>query len=107
MLYKSIEPVELQERLQQPSRLRVIDVREVFEYEIARIGGAELNPLSRFQEWAGELQPETEIVFMCHHGIRSAQVCGVLARLGFTNLYNLSGGIDAWSREVDKNVPLY
>lgn len=107
MLYQTIEPTELADRLSQPNPPQVIDVREVFEYEIARIEGAELKPLSRFNDWAGELEPKTEIVFMCHHGIRSAQVCSVLARLGFANLYNLSGGIDAWSREVERDVPLY
>jgi rhodanese-related sulfurtransferase len=82
-------------------------VREASEYEISRIEAATLLPLSRFHEWADTLDPENEIVFMCHHGIRSAQVCSVLARNGFSRLYNLSGGIDRWSREVDPDVPLY
>ena len=85
----------------------LIDVREPLEHEIAHIEGARLLPLSRFQEWAGALRPEQEIVFMCHHGIRSAQVCTFFSRQGFMKLYNLTGGIDAWSREVDTDVPLY
>ena len=105
--YGTISPEELKERLERGDPLEVIDVREQEEYEIARIEGARLLPLSRFPEWAGTLDAEAEIVFMCHHGIRSAQVCSYLAREGFTKLYNLSGGIDAWSLEVDRTVPRY
>lgn len=105
--YETISPEELKERLERGDRLEVIDVREQEEYEIARIEGARLLPLSRFPEWAGTLDAETEIVFMCHHGIRSAQVCSYLAREGFRKLYNLDGGIDAWSVEVDRTVPRY
>jgi len=105
--FESISPEELKERLERGDRLEVIDVRETEEYELARIEGARLLPLSRFPEWAGALDPDAEIVFMCHHGIRSAQVCSYLAREGFRKLYNLSGGIDAWSCEVDRRVPRY
>ncbi len=106
-MHKSIEPAQLAARLANGEELRVIDVREQIEYDIARLEQAELMPLSRFQEWADTLDPSQETVFMCHHGIRSAQVCMALARVGFTKLHNLSGGIDAWSKEVDARVPRY
>jgi rhodanese-related sulfurtransferase len=105
--YQTISPEELKERLERGDKLEVIDVREPEEYELARIEGTRLLPLSRFPEWAGTLDPEAEIVFMCHHGIRSAQVCSYLAREGFSRLHNLAGGIDAWSWEVDRSVPRY
>lgn len=105
--YGTISPEELKERMERGDELEVIDVREPEEYEIARVEGARLLPLSRFPEWAGTLDPEAEIVFMCHHGIRSAQVCAYLAREGFKKLYNLAGGIDGWSWEVDRSVPRY
>lgn len=107
MNYETITPGELDARLQRGDELLLIDVREVVEHEIARIEGARLLPLSLFQEWAGTLDPAAEIVVLCHHGIRSAQVCAFLARQGFTKLSNLAGGIDSWSREVDRSVPLY
>ncbi len=107
MNYKTIEPRELAARLANGERVKIIDVREQIEHDIARIEAAELLPLSRFQEWADTLNVEDEIVFLCHHGIRSAQVCSLLSRLGFTKLHNLSGGIDAWAKEVDSSVPLY
>ena len=108
MFYEEITPTELAQRMEtDAAAFQLIDVREPVEHELASIEGAHLLPLSRFQEWAGALSPESEIVFMCHHGIRSAQVCTFFARQGFTKLHNLAGGIDAWSREVDESVPLY
>jgi adenylyltransferase/sulfurtransferase len=107
MSYQTIEPSELYARMGRGESPLLIDVREPEEYALARIEGARLLPLSRFQEWAGALNPEEETVFICHHGIRSAHVCAVLARQGFRRLLNLSGGIDLWSKEVDPNVPRY
>jgi rhodanese-related sulfurtransferase len=107
MSYETITPKQLDERIRRGESLRLIDVREPIEFELARIEGAELLPLSRFDEWAHSLSPEDEIVVMCHHGIRSAQVCMALAREGFGKLYNLAGGIDRWSYEVDPSVPQY
>jgi rhodanese-related sulfurtransferase len=107
MDYETITPEEFVERAARGERVRLIDVREPEEFELARVEGAELMPLSRFNEWAGALGAEEEIVFMCHHGIRSAQVCAALARSGFAQLYNLAGGIDRWSAKVDPNVPRY
>ncbi|HEX8458073.1 MAG TPA: rhodanese-like domain-containing protein [Pyrinomonadaceae bacterium] len=107
MSYQTISPAEFAERAARGERVRLIDVREPEEFELARVEGAELLPLSRFSEWAGTLDAEEEIVVMCHHGIRSAQVCAYLAGQGFTKMSNLAGGIERWSREVDPHVPRY
>ncbi len=107
MDYQTITPAELDARLKRGDDVLLIDVREVAEHEMARIEGARLLPLSRFNEWVGALDPEAETVVMCHHGIRSAQVCAFLARQGFIKLSNLAGGIDRWSQEVDPSVPSY
>jgi adenylyltransferase/sulfurtransferase len=107
MSYQTITPAEFAERVARGERVRLIDVREPEEFELARVEGAELLPLSRFQEWAGTLDAEEEIVVMCHHGIRSAQVCAYLAGQGFTKMVNLAGGIERWSWEVDRSVPRY
>lgn len=107
MFYKSISPKELSEHLEKSENVKFIDVREPVEYKIARVEKAELLPLSRFNEWINTLKPEDEIVVMCHHGIRSANVCMYLAQSGFENVSNLVGGIDFWSIEVDENIPRY
>ena len=105
--FQTITPKEFGERLREGRDLLLVDVREPDEYELARVEGARLLPLSLFNEWAPSLDPERETVFICHHGIRSAQVCAFLARQGFRKLYNLAGGIDRWSTEVDPSVPRY
>lgn len=107
MFYKSATPQKISERLKNGDRFKFIDVREPHEYEIARIGEAELLPMSRFSEWIDTLEPEDETVVMCHHGIRSANVCMFLVRHGFEKVFNLEGGIDLWSATVDQNVPRY
>lgn len=107
MSYGTITPTKFHERRKRGDELLLIDVREPAEYELARVEGARLLPLSRFNEWAQSLDPSVETVVMCHHGIRSAQVCAYLAQQGFENVCNLEGGIDLWSHEVDQNVPRY
>jgi rhodanese-related sulfurtransferase len=107
MLYDSISPRELAEKLENGEEINLIDVREPVEFEIARIEGARLLPLSRFQEWIGKLEPVGETIVMCHHGVRSGQVCAYLAQNGFEKIFNLEGGIDSWSLDVDEKVPRY
>jgi rhodanese-related sulfurtransferase len=107
MSYETILPVELSARMKRGEQMTLIDVREQVEYQVARLECARLLPLSQFQEWAGKLNPEEEIIVMCHHGIRSAHVCSVLAQQGFKKMVNLAGGIDRWSNEVDSSVPVY
>ena len=107
MFYKSISPAEVAERLKNNEEFKFIDVREPVEYEIARVEQAELLPLSRFAEWNDSLNAEDEIVVMCHHGVRSANVCAYLEQNGFEKVYNLEGGIDLWSVTVDENIPRY
>ena len=105
--YGTITPAEFHERRERGLQVLLIDVREPEEYELARVEGSRLLPLSRFNEWASLLDPGAETVVMCHHGIRSAHVCAMLSRQGFKNISNLAGGIDRWSREVDRSVPRY
>ena len=105
--YKTITPAEFAERAARGEHMRLVDVRETWEFNRVAIEGAESLPLSRMGEWEATLKDDEEIVFMCHHGFRSASVCAHLARKGFTKLYNLAGGIDRWSAEVDTEVPRY
>lgn len=107
MIYQSITPRQVIERLKAGDRFRFIDVREPQEYAVARVSEAELLSLTRFNEWIESLSPDEEIVVMCHHGIRSANVCLYLTRNGFEKVYNVEGGIDLWSVEADENVPRY
>ena len=107
MSYQTMTPAQFEERRRGGAAPRLIDVRETWEHDLVRVEGAELMPLSRMHEWEAALDPAQEVVFMCHHGVRSASVCAYLARKGFDKLHNLAGGIDRWSVEVDPTVPRY
>jgi rhodanese-related sulfurtransferase len=63
--------------------------------------------MSTIQKRLGELDPARETVVICHHGVRSFHVARFLEGNGFSNVINLSGGVDAWAREVDRNMPTY
>jgi adenylyltransferase/sulfurtransferase len=85
----------------------LIDVREPYEYEIARIDGARLIPLGELETHLSELPRTGTLVLQCHSGGRSEHATRLLQQAGFENAMNLEGGIDAWSVEVDPAVPRY
>jgi len=103
---------ELAHRLAEPTEpVQLLDVREPEEVAIAGLAAFENLPLSEFPTWSSQiknhLQPEVETIVMCHHGIRSAQMCQWLLHQGFTDVKNVSGGIDAYSLKVDSLIPRY
>src|SRR5213080_2194170 len=98
---------ELKQKMDAREPFELIDVRETFEYEIARIDGARLIPLGEIAERADELPRDRPIVVHCHSGRRSAEAVRLLPQRGFGNIYNLEGGIDAWSDQIDPGVPKY
>jgi rhodanese-related sulfurtransferase len=85
----------------------LLDVREPWEYDKARIAGAQLVPMREVPNRLDEIDQDKEVVAICHHGGRSAQVAVFLEKAGYTRVHNLVGGVDAWSRTVDPAVPLY
>ena len=86
----------------------LLDVREPWEFDTAKIPGAMLIPMgevaSRVHQ---ELDPDDHIVVVCHHGVRSMNVTVWLRQQGFEKVQSMRGGIDAWSRCVDEKVPKY
>ncbi|MES1024594.1 rhodanese-like domain-containing protein [Gloeocapsa sp. BRSZ] len=107
----SVEALEQRLHNQAVSALQLIDVREPEEVAIAAIAGFEVLPLSQFASWADTIlvrfDPDVETLVMCHHGIRSAQMCQWLQQQGFTNVKNIAGGIDAYSLAVNPAIPRY
>ncbi|MGH8102571.1 MAG: molybdopterin-synthase adenylyltransferase MoeB [Chthoniobacterales bacterium] len=98
---------DLKRKIDAHEPFQLLDVREIFEYEIARIDGAKLIPLREIGARAEELPREEQIIVHCHSGKRSAQAVQLLRDRGFRHVYNLEGGIDAWSSEIDPAVPRY
>jgi rhodanese-related sulfurtransferase len=103
----NITPTELKARLDRGEKIRLIDVRETDEWAVARLPGAELIPLSQFQQRAGELSPDEPLILYCHHGMRSGRAQGYLKAQGYANVLNLTGGIDAWALQVDPAMKRY
>jgi rhodanese-related sulfurtransferase len=103
-----IDPREVKRRLDAGEKIRLIDVREPFEYRQARIEGADLIPMRSVPERLESLRAASEpLVVFCHHGIRSLQVVDWLQRHGLEDCRSMTGGIDRWSREIDPSVPPY
>jgi molybdopterin/thiamine biosynthesis adenylyltransferase/rhodanese-related sulfurtransferase len=97
---------ELKEKLDRGENVYVLDVREPHEYEIANLG-ARLLPLGELPERLHELDQNAEIAVHCKTGGRSAKAVKLLKDAGFANVYNVKGGITAWSEEIDPSVPKY
>lgn len=96
----------LDSRLQ--GRCVLLDVREPWEHETAHVEGSILMPMGDIPTRAHqELDPESHIIAICHHGVRSMSVTAWLRDQGFEHAQSLRGGIDAWSAEVDATVPRY
>ena len=93
------------------SKIQLIDVREPQEVAIASLPAFDNFPLSEFAVWSGQihdhLDAEVETLVLCHHGFRSAQVCQWLMAQGFSNVKNITGGIDAYANIVDSSIPKY
>ena len=106
---KQISASELAAWLADASRAKplLLDVREAWEYEKARIAGAQFVPMREIPGRLGEIDPGKDVIAICHHGGRSQQVAMFLEKAGYTKVHNLAGGVDAWSRTVDPTVPLY
>ncbi|HSY29650.1 MAG TPA: rhodanese-like domain-containing protein [Burkholderiaceae bacterium] len=85
----------------------LLDVREQSEYQICHLDNAMLIPMNAVPGRMAELDADAEIVCICHHGGRSMQVANFLERNGFTKVTNLTGGVHAWSQQVDSSMPTY
>ncbi len=103
-----ITPEEVKTKLDQGDEVTLLDVRESWEFETAKMAGAKLVPMGDVPSRAHqELDPEAHIVVVCHHGVRSMNVTAWLRQQGFEKAQSMRGGIDAWSRQVDGSVPVY
>jgi rhodanese-related sulfurtransferase len=103
-----ITPVEVKRLLDTGANLSLIDVREPEEHHICRIDGATLIPMREIPQQFGRLEADlVPLIVFCHHGVRSLTVVSWLREQGLDDCQSMSGGIDAWSRQVDPTVPRY
>lgn len=106
---KQITPAELAAWLGDTGRAKplLLDVREPWEFQTCAIAGSRPLPMSEVPARKDELDPQAEVVVICHHGGRSLQVAAFLERSGFARVHNLAGGVDAWAKTVDPSMPVY
>jgi rhodanese-related sulfurtransferase len=99
---------ELQALLESNSDIVVLDVREPWEFETAKIAGSRHIPMNEIPaRYQRELDPKKHLVVVCHHGVRSMNVTLWLRQQGLDNVQSLAGGIDRWARQIDPKVPVY
>jgi rhodanese-related sulfurtransferase len=106
---RQITPTELKQWLDDPARAKpfLLDVREPWEFERCRLPDASLVPMRELPARLEALERGQEIVVICHHGVRSFHAARFLEHNGFHQVINLSGGVDAWAKQVDPTMPLY
>ena len=106
---QEITPRDLAKHIANGKPIRLLDVRQVTENQLAKIPDSVLIPLNELPARSGELAVDSDIltVVYCHHGIRSQTAAEYLIKLGHVNIRSLAGGIDAWSCEVDPTVSRY
>ena len=98
---------ELKRLFDNGAQVRLVDVREQYEYDFCHIEGSTLIPVRQICARINELNPENEYVFYCHVGERSGWVVNLLRQHGFKKVKNLKGGIDQWAIEIDPSTPRY
>ena len=105
---EEITATGLRQRLDEGEDIQIIDVREPYEYELARLENSKLIPLGQVVDRMNEIDPARDTVVHCKGGVRSAKAIDDLRGAGFAGrLSNLKGGITAWSNEVDPTMPKY
>jgi rhodanese-related sulfurtransferase len=106
---QEISPHELAAHLENGDPVELIDVRQPWENELARLPSSKLIPLNELPRRVQEISAEASrvVVVYCHHGIRSLSAAVYLTQVGVPHVRSLAGGIDAWSCEIDPAVPRY
>lgn len=106
---RQITPTELSGWLSDAARAKpvLLDVREPWEYQLCHIAGSRPMPMATVPTRLDELDSGTDMVVICHHGGRSAQVAMFLERQGFANVINLEGGVAGWATQVDPSMAQY
>jgi rhodanese-related sulfurtransferase len=102
-----IMPEQVKQKLDLGDTMKLLDVREPWEFQTAKIEGSTLIPMNDIPMRIQELDPDEHIVVVCHHGVRAANVAAWLRQQGFEKVQSMRGGIDMWSHTVDPKIPVY
>jgi len=102
-----ISPAELKQKLDSGLDIKIVDVREDWEIEIAKLPGSEVINQKLAYEILNKMDKNTEVVFYCHHGLRSLEAASYFKGHGLPNVKSLKGGIESYTMEVDPSIPRY
>lgn len=103
---RSMNAAQLAAHLESANPL-LLDVREPWEFDICHIDGSVNIPMGQIPQQLTQLQAADEIIVICHHGIRSRNVITYLQQQSINGLVNLDGGVEAWARDIDPDMPVY
>ena len=105
---RHFSPLDLRRHLETAAEQPLLlDVREPWEFQYCHIANSKLIPMGEILDQIHTLDPEREIVIICHHGIRSRQVAYYLEQQGFSDVINLDGGVERWAQQVDPTMKRY
>ncbi len=104
---RQFRPPDLAAHIQSGHTPILLDVRELWEWNLCRLPGAVLIPMRELPARLAELNKDAETVVICHHGVRSYHAARYLESAGFVDVINLAGGVAAWAAEVDPAMPRY
>ncbi len=107
MSWQEIAPADLNRQIHDGEDWTLIDVREPVELDMAKVEGAVHIRMAEIPARLADIPTQGKVAVMCHSGIRSAQVCEFLTSRGFGGTYNVAGGIDRWSTDVDPSIARY
>ncbi len=102
-----IDTDTLRELRESGADIQLVDIRDDWERQICALSGTIDIPMARLPHELDRLSPDTPVVVLCHHGVRSMQVAAWLRQQGFAGAVSIRGGIDAWARQLDPTLPLY
>jgi rhodanese-related sulfurtransferase len=106
-MMKQLSPQEFSQWMTEHKEYYLVDVREKWEYDLVHLDNSILAPLGSLQSRPPEIDKEKAVVVICHHGRRSIMGCHILEAIGFTDLYNLTGGINSYADTVDPTMTKY
>lgn len=107
-MFKEFSPQQLKDHLDETStKPLLLDVREPWEFERCHIKDSKLIPMRQIPNAIQDINPDEEVVVICHHGIRSRAVANYLTQQDYSKVINLSTGIDGWAKDIDTSMPIY
>lgn len=105
---QNFTPKQLQQYLTETDEAPLLlDVRERWEFEYCNIANSVLIPMGKLPDKLDELDPQKEIIIICHHGIRSRQMGYYMEQMGFKHIINLDGGVERWAEDVEPTMKRY